>query len=412
MKMKIAVIGLGYVGMTVVGAAAGMGHEVYGYDLDQNRVNKVQSMIMQNEYQLDGYLLFTLRDNVQNIHLSTSYDEELKAVDAKFVCVDTINVVSAIQMLAPFIKRDDAIIIESTVAINMPTVIKEMLLMETGFEPDTEFTLAFVPERVMEGRLLQNFESMPRAIGTYNPKSFNRVKKIYTILGVNGKMIYTDPYHAVASKDFENAFRFLEISISNEFADICRESHLDFNTIRKLVNVKGRYMGYNELLQSGIGIGGSCIPMAADIVAKMNWENANLTRTAIELNLGRKESIAHAIDAMLRTTLGSLENKKIAIFGATYRPNGADIRDSPAIDIITKLSAMIVPIYIYDPLWPNGGNTVQRVLPTDEEFDAVVILVGHDAFRDLSMVKSKFFLDLTGIVKKYPKRAKRKRLQV
>ena len=411
--MNIAVIGLGSVGLTVVGAASRAGHDVHAYELNEVAIQKAQDMILSETYSNDAYLFITLRAHLENIHFSSIYDENLRACDVKLICVDTINVKSAVQMLAPFIRPQDVVIIESTVSDRDCILIRELLEMLTQMKVKEDFILAFVPERVMEGALLENFESMPRPIGTYDVASYQIVKKVYEGLGVMGELKYTDPRHASAAKDFENAFRFVEISIANEFADICRENNLDFDKIRKLVNVKGHEMGYNELLQSGIGIGGPCIPMAADIVAKMNWENSDILRTAIELNMGRPISIADAILAILHKQFGSLDDKRIAVFGATYRPDGSDSRDAPATEIITRLSHEITPIYISDPLYKNGG-VVEKLYPNEieEEFDAVVVLVGHGIFKDLSMMKCNFFIDVTGVVKKYPKGAKRKRLQV
>jgi UDP-N-acetyl-D-mannosaminuronic acid dehydrogenase len=412
--MKIAVIGLGYVGLTVVGAAASSGFEVHAYDLDELAIQKTQEMITSDNHLTDGYLLYKIRDNMQLVHFSNVYDENLKLANVKFICVDTINVPTAVQMLAPYIKKDDIVIIESTISVHDCGVMKTLIETCTGMEVNYHFILAFVPERVMEGSLLQNFESMPRVIGTYDNGSFKMIKRIYEGLGVKGKIQYTDPQHATAVKDMENAFRFVEISIANEFADICREKGLDYDKIKKLVNVKGHEMGYNQLLNSGIGIGGPCIPMAADIIAKMNWDNANLLRTAIEMNMGRPQSIANAILAMLKEKLEDFEEKKIAVLGATYRPNGVDARDAPATEVIASLATAIPSIHIYDPLYRNGEGVVKKLEPVEieEEFDAVVILVGHDNFIDLSKMKCRFFIDLTGVVKKYPKGARRQRLQV
>lgn len=412
--MKIAVLGLGMVGLTVVGAAANAGFEVYAYELDEKVIQKTQEMITSDKHLTDGYLLYKIRENMQLVHFSNVYDENLKLANVKFICVDTINVPSAIQMLAPFIKKDDIVIVESTISIADCDLIKELAELNTGMKINYHFILAFVPERVMEGKLLQNFECMPRVIGTYDNGSFKMVKRIYEGLGVKGNIRYADPQHATAVKDMENAFRFIEISIANEFADICRERGLDYKKIQDLVNVKGHKMGHNQLLNSGIGIGGSCIPMAADIVARLNWDNANLLRTAIGMNLGRPQSIAGAILGMLKEKLEDFEGKKIAILGATYKPNGVDARDAPATDVIASLADAFESLYIYDPLYRNGNGVVKKIEPAEieEEFDAVVILVGHDNFKDLSKMKCKFFLDLTGVVKKYPKGARRQRLQV
>jgi len=412
--MKVGIIGLGYVGLTVTGAAVNAGHEVYAYELNEDVIHKTQEIIMSSKHMTDGYLLYTIRENMQLVHFSDVYDDNLRMTDVKFLCVDTLNVPSAIQMLGSFIKPNDIVIVESTIDFGTCDVIKQLIELSTEMVADEDFVFAFVPERVMEGKLLQNFESMPRPIGTSKFTSFKRVKKVYEDLGVEGELQYTDPLHAVASKTFENAFRFAEIALANEFADICREVGLDYSTIQKLVNVKGHEMGYNQLLNSGIGIGGPCIPMAADMVAKMDWNNSHILRTAIETNMGRPKSIALAVVSMLTKKLDGLEGKKIAILGATYKSNGVDNRDSPAIELLTILAQDIEPLYVYDPLWPNDSDLVQKIRPEEikEEFDAVVILVGHNDFADLSMMKCMYFIDLTGVVKKYPKKARRERLQI
>jgi len=411
--MRIAVIGLGYVGSTVVGAAVGTGHEVYAYDLDETKIQKIQELILSENYDTDAYLYITLREYIHNAHFSNIYDDNLRNSPVKIICVDTINIISAVQMIAPFVQDGDVVIIESTTPLSTVSLIKE--IVEKSFSAK-DYIFAFVPERVMEGRLLQKFEEMPRPIGVENKKQFKVVKKIYENLGVKGKLQYTDSRHASASKDIENAYRMVEISIANEFADICRENNLDFAKIRNLVNAKGHEMGYNELLNSGIGIGGPCIPMAADIVAKMDWDNANLLRTAIEMNLGRPVSIAETIYKLLIKRLGKVEefdDINIGIFGTTYRANGVDIRESPAIEVIKNLSSMIDAeyLYIYDPLYPNPNGVVAAEKP-EIKLEAVVVLVGHDAFRDLSDIDCDYFIDLTGVVKKYPEGARRIKLQV
>jgi UDP-N-acetyl-D-mannosaminuronic acid dehydrogenase len=407
--VKIAVIGLGYIGLTVLTASASAGYNTYGYDLSKDVIRAIDEEIIADRKKTDAYLFSVLRNSLKRVHMSSEYDENLLDADAKFICVDTINVGNAVGRISGYLKKGDLVIIESTIDPEMCDDIKDLIeLLVPHLKVGRNIALAFSPERVMEGRLLENYESMPRPIGTYSLKDYNKVALLYENLGVKGELSATTPQNAVAAKLFENAFRFLEISIANEFADICRESHLDFNKIRELVNAKGNKMGYNEILKSGIGIGGPCIPMAADIIHDLNPPNSNLLSVAIEMNMGRPESVAKAIVSMLENEIGGLNKRRICVLGATYRANGYDWRHSPANDVAATLAYYIEDLTVCDPNWLEDSAGVKKVSPDklDEEFDGVIVLLAHDCFRDLSGMKSKLFLDITGIDRLYPTDAK------
>lgn len=394
---RIAIIGAGYVGLTTGACLSHLGHDVVCGDLDAERVARLRKgEIPILEEGLDDLVAEGLRSS----RLRFVVGAAAAARDAEFVflCVptpqgsdgraDLAAIDAAAAEIAPVLAPAAIVINKSTVPVGSTERV-DRVLREAGAVADVG--VASNPEFLREGSAVRDFLNPSRVvIGAEDTAVGVRVSELYR--GVNAPLLVTDPASAEMVKYASNAFLATKISFVNAIANLCEAVNADVREV-----VLG--MGYDprigfEFLHPGPGWGGSCFPK--DTAALLNTADEAgydfaLLRGAVTSNQDQRERMVAKIRGACG---GTLNGRRIAIWGLTFKANTDDVRDSPAIGIANRLVAEGATVRAYDPAVREAAGALEGVdLVADPyeaciDADALALLTEWDEFRwlDLSRV--------------------------
>lgn len=393
-QAKVAVIGLGYVGLPVACMLADAGFKVIGADIKQERVDLINRGISPIEGKEPGLAdLLNLVFHLGNFEATTSY-EALADADIVLIDVETpidvehipqyVALRSACQSLGQVMKDGVLVIVESTIAPGtMETVVRPLIEASSGKKSGEDFFLGACPERVMPGKLLANLRNMSRVCGGDTPEVAEMMKKFYRHI-VQSDLDTADLITAEITKTAENAYRDVNIAFANELALICQSVGADFLKVRELVN---KSPGRNVLF-AGSGVGGHCIP-------KDPWLLAYGARGKADLKLipaarAVNDSMPAQIIKILKSALDAyhkpLKDAKIAILGYAYLEESDDTRNSPSEALVNLLNAESAEVLVHDPY---VAPYQQKILDCIQNSDAVIIMVAHEAYKDLDLLEVK-----------------------
>jgi len=295
---------------------------------------------------------------------------ERKRADLRFVEAAAASIV-------PYLRPGNLVIVESTVSPGCCAEVVGSILRGTGMNPGTDFSLAHCPERVLPGQALYELEHNPRIIGGYSHACAEEALKFYRSF-VAGDLIPTGLMEAEIAKLTENAYRDVCLAFVNSLAGMCEKAGVDVDKVIELANHHPRV----NLLKPGAGVGGHCIPVDPWFLIQEFPEETDLLRAARFVNDQRPQKIVNSILEQARES--GMLSPQIAALGVTYKENVCDVRESPALEIVSLLQAEGLEVRVCDPV-ANGRSPVPGV-PLEEALsgaDVVLGLVGHDYFRRL-----------------------------
>jgi len=411
-KAKIAVIGQGYVGLPLACAFAEKGFQVFGYDVQEEKID----LINQGKSYIEDIKSKDLEKVVKSKKLSATNDKKILGVaDIIFICVPTpldkykIPDISYIQSsakdIANFIKNGQLIILEST---TYPGTTREVLLPlfeESGLRVGKDFFLAFSPERIDPGNKKFNVKNIPKVVGGVTPKCTKLAALLYGTITAKVMPVST-PEAAEMTKLLENIFRIINISMINELSLLCGKMGIDIWEVIQAAKTKP--YGFMPFYPSP-GIGGHCIPLDPFYLSWKAKEYGFYTRF-IELAGQINEQMPHYVVTKIISGLNqhkkSLKGSKILVWGVTYKEDIADTRESAAYPIIQDLLRKGAIVEYFDPfakeikvdgkIWKSVEYT-PKIL---KKYDCIVILAGHSGF-DYNKVakKAKLVVDTRNAVK-------------
>lgn len=396
-EARLAVIGLGYVGLPVACEFANAGFDVLGVELRGERVEKINagiSPIEGNEPGLDDLLGSVVQAG--KLHATTNYsnlsDRDIILIDVE-TPVDGANIPryealrSALKSLAPVMKRGALVIVESTIA---PGTIREVvlpLLAEDGKRKlNEDFYLGNCPERVMPGKLLANLRNVSRVVGGMSPETAQTMIALYRHV-VKADLDGTDCVTAELVKTTENAYRDVQIAFANEVALICEAVGADVWKVRDLVNKSpGRQMHL-----PGAGVGGHCIPKDPWLLAygaKDKGVPLRLIPAARAINDSMPLHIVSLLKEALDTTGCQLAGARVLVMGYAYLEDSDDTRNSPSEALVHSLRSIGAEVVIHDPYVPEFQGDL---LEMAQGCDAAVVMVKHKEYGllDLHELKSR-----------------------
>ena len=345
---KICVIGTGYVGLSCGACLSSLGHNVTCVDINQDKIdliNRGEIPIMEtglkelvDEGRSKGLLSFT-----------TDLKEGLASAEFIFLCLatpqsedgsaDLSTLMSSVKTIAAYLKPNAVVITKSTVPIGTFFDIEKVLQ-----RPDV--SLASNPEFVREGSAVQDFLHPDRIIvGATSEFVSQRVAAIYS--GIDAPVLLTDPSSAEAIKHASNSFLAMKLSYINAIAVICELYGADVLDVSKGIGLDHRIGA--EFLTPGPGWGGSCFPKDTNALlymARSAGYKFGLLGEAIEVNNVVQKRI---IERILSSLDESISGKRIAVWGLTFKANTDDLRDSPAIQIVSALLGLGAQIRCFDP---------------------------------------------------------------
>jgi len=419
--MKIAVIGLGFVGLSLTSVLASRGNNVIGIDVDIEKCKKIRDGISPFfEPDLEKMLRIGLKKK-----LTISDDFSLvKDCDIIFVAVGTPQksngaielsmikkAVTSIGRIIAKSKKSQIVLIKSTVTPGtMQNIILPILEKRTGKKAGKEFGLISNPEFLQESSAIRNTK-FPHVIvlGGYQTKFMKKTKSFFSKLHPNVPIIITNHQTAEMIKYANNSFLATKISFINQLSNICQNiPGANIDDIAKTIGLDPRIGAL--FLNAGPGYGGSCLPK--DMKALISFAD-KIGINPILLNAVEKtnQKQIQNIVSLMEKTLGVLTSKRITVLGTAFKPNTDDVRDSIAIELIKKLLKKKSRVTIYDPKAMKNTRNIfgEKIIYAESIADALnksqcVILMTHwkqfEKFNNNSMkhMSKKFIIDCRRIL--------------
>lgn len=384
MTLTLSVVGCGYLGATHAACMSSLGFTVVGVDTDPEKVALLQSgKLPFYEPGLDTLL----EQEMKTGRLSFTTDfSAVKDADVHFVCVgtpqskdglaaDLTYVKSAVAAIAPHLKEGSLVVGKSTVPVGTAQGLRNEL---AKIAPQAD--LAWNPEFLREGFAVEDTLTPNRlVVGVANDRAEEILKEVYEpVIALGTPWIRADLPTSELVKVAANSFLATKISFINAMAEVCEAAGGDVTVLAKAIGYDPR-IG-NRFLQAGIGFGGGCLPK--DIRAFMARAEELGAKQALEflreidaINLRARQRV---IDVVRGELSEDLTKYKIAVLGATFKPDSDDVRDSPALDIAAQLHAAGADIVVHDP---QGIEPARKRFPTLKYAEVVT-----DAVKDADLI--------------------------
>lgn len=423
---KMAILGLGYVGLPLAVVFAEAGFHVTGVDPDGRKIeaiNKGQSYIPDVKNEAVAKL-------VKAGKLSATTDfSVLKEMDAVSICVptplrqtgdpDMSFIISATEELAKYMHKGMVVVLEST---TYPGTTRELLLPKLSANNDLkigeDWFLAFSPERVDPGREDYTTVNTPKVLGGVTPVCGEVARVWYE--GAIQKIHYVSTAEAAEmAKLLENTFRMINIGLVNELAIMCERLGIDvWEVIDAAASKPFGFMKFTP----GPGLGGHCIPIDP---LYLSWKmksvsyNARFIELASEINTNMPRYVVSRLMEALNDRGKALKGSKVLVLGVAYKPDIDDMRESPALDVIGLLKQKGAEVKYHDPYVPRlhhetegwEMDSVQEMIKEVQEADAVMIVTNHKVYDYKSIVEAAQFVfdtrNATGAIAKENEKVER-----
>lgn len=382
------VVGLGYVGLPLAVALKDAGVDVVGYDVSAPRVQQL----------LDGSS--GIEDVADASLTGIRFTTEIPTDCSTYViCVptplrdgqpDLSAVEGATSAIASVLSPGDLVVLESTTYPGTTDELVRPLLLAQ--RPDGDFLLAYSPERIDPGNATYGIRNTPKVVGGTSADSLQAAVRLYkqvadTVVPVAGTR------EAEMAKLLENTFRHVNIALVNEMAVFCRELSIDLHEVIKAAATKP--FGFMPFYP-GPGVGGHCIPVDPSY---LSWKVRQLgfsfrfVELAQEINDRMPAYVVTRLADLLNDRGLALSRSRVLCLGVAYKPNVADCRESPAVEVLKRLRGKGCDVSYSDPHVAVLGDLSSVPLDDISSYDAVVVLTPHNAF-DLPRVSQEASLVL------------------
>ena len=397
LKQKVAIIGLGYVGLPLAVAAANSNFLVSGVDADEMKVLGVNNGISNIEDIADLDLKKLVLDGV--LTASTDFSV-IKEVQIVLICVptpltpdqkpDLTYVKTATESVASHLSEDTLVILESTVSPGTTrNLIAPMLAQFSGLKP-SQIQVAFSPERIDPSNKTWGVKNTPKLVAGLSKEAGTRAIDFYS--SFIDEVIRCDSLEvAETAKLLENSFRYINISFVNEFLIFCQKLGVDVNQVIKAAATKP--YGFMPFYPS-IGVGGHCIPVDPLYLSNKARELGAPTRF-IDLADQINQEMPGYFVGRAEEKLGGLKDKRILVVGVAYKPNVADVRETPVTALINGLKSKGAQVSWHDDLVSEWNNEISVELKVG--YDLAILATPH-AYIDLKKLGETLILDTRGLV--------------
>jgi UDP-N-acetyl-D-mannosaminuronic acid dehydrogenase len=406
----VTILGLGYIGLPTAAIIASRGIRVTGVDINEEVVRTVASgSIHIAEPDLDGLVQKVVSSGLLTV------TTEIKPADVFIIAVptpidskntaDMRSVMAAADSVSQALAAGNLVILESTSPIGTTERIAKRitekrpdLSIGPGEKDQAGISLAYCPERVLPGRILNELANNDRCIGGVTPACARRAQRFYKSF-VRGACIETTARAAEMVKLTENAFRDTNVAFANELSLIC--ARFDIN-VWEVIDLANRHPRVN-ILRPGPGVGGHCVAVDPWFLVESAPDLARLVKVSREINDGKTDwTIERAI-----SLINDHPYAKIACFGLAFKANVDDLRESPALEVALQLANQYGSrVKIVEPnikeLPPEFRETSAELTDLDEAIrtcEIAIILVDHDQFKTVPLGERRHLavLDTRGI---------------
>lgn len=376
--MKIAIIGLGYVGRSIAQAAVGAGHSVVGFDTNSDVIS---SLKISGGFKGTTDASSIGETEVVVIAVPTPLDDARKP--------DLTAVHAACKTIIENVKKSVLVINEST---SYPGTLRNEIAAVVEKASRLGHMYASSPERVDPGNEKWTQKNTPRLLAGLTPEATALARKFYSSF-CDQIIEVSTPEVAEAAKLFENTFRQVNIALVNEFAQI--SDALDIPTREVLDAAATKPFGFMSF-QPGPGVGGHCIPVDPSYLAYVA-ENvgvpAEFIKRANQVNLGMP---AYVVSRVAKD-VGSLKGKKVVVIGVSYKANVSDTREAPAALVIEELKKQGAEVSWHDPVVKTWNGQLSSEL---KGFDVAIVVTKHDVVSESAIkATAAYVFDCTGSIK-------------
>lgn len=381
------VIGLGYVGLPFAVNAARRGVQVVGYDVNVVKV----AALMAGKSPVDDVSGADLVEAREHGFRATAATGEIKGLDAYFICVpsplgrsrepDLSYIKAAINLVANVIEPGALVSLESTTYPGTTEDIIVTTLQAAGLKLDEDVFVAYSPERVDPGSGMA-INEIPKVVGGVSPASSMVAEAAYRRL-VDHVHVVSDAKVAELSKLLENTYRSVNIALANEMAQLADEMGVSiWETIDAAAS---KPFGFHPFYP-GPGVGGHCIPLDPQYLAWKAREVGGSIRfidLAEQVNTNMPKYVVDRIGRLLNDRGRALRGSTVLVVGLTYKPNVADDRESPSVEVVERLAERGANVHVIEPLLSQQsveahGVTAVNAVSGLGAVDLAVILTDHD----------------------------------
>ncbi len=398
-KIKVGVVGLGYVGLPLAVEKANAGYETIGFDVQETKVD----MVNRGENYIGDVVDAQLKRLVEEGKLRATTDFSfIKDVDTVCICVptpldlykqpDLSYVVNSTKAVAEYLHRGMMVILESTTYPGTTEEILKPILETSGLKCGEDFFLAFSPERVDPGNKQYNTKNTPKVVGGCTEACTEIAAALYENVLEGEIHRVSSPAVAEMEKILENTFRNINIGLANEMAILCNRMGIDVWEV--IDAAKTKPYGFMPFYP-GPGLGGHCIPLDPFYLewkAKEYDYHTKLIETSGIINDSMPEFVLENIMKILNLHKKALNGSKVLIMGLAYKNDIDDYRESPSFKVIELLEKNGAEVIVNDPHCPEAKYKDRKYYSVDwkeviDESDIVVITTNHSCYDYEEIVK-------------------------
>ncbi len=388
---RVAVIGLGYVGLPLAIAYSEAGLEVEGVDASPDRIAELLARTSPIDDISDERLGAALD---RGMRVGSPVDSTISDADAIFVCVptpitatkdpDLAPVLSAAETICGHIRAGQLIVLQSTTFPGTTTGPFAEVVERSGLKAGVDFDLAFAPERVNPGDPASASKGVPRLVGATTPQATKRAAAL--LRNINDQVVeLSSPDAAELAKLLENVFRNINIAFVNQLALLCERMGLD---VWEVINAAAtKPFGFMKFTP-GPGVGGHCIPVDPYYLSWRAREIDFIDRfieAAGDINFAMPRHVVDLVAEALNDRERALKGAKVGVLGVAFKPNVQDARNSPAAEVLAGIAERGAEVRYHDPHVPSfrdADGAEREDTPLDELLDwadAIVVVTAHRA---------------------------------
>ncbi len=407
-----AILGQGYVGLPLAEALTEVGDSVLGFDVNEALVARLNA----GTSHVDDISDEALGRMIAAGYRATSSPEDLALADVVVICVptplqasgapDLTYVENASTLVSENFKSGALVILESTTYPGTTKNLLRPLLEAQGRTIDEDFLLAFSPERIDPGNKRFTIRNTPKVVGGESEKSGDAAAAFYRRF-VSEIHVTRGTKEAEAAKLLENTYRHVNIALVNELAMFCHDLEIDIWDVIRAASSKP--YGF-QAFYPGPGVGGHCIPVDPAYlsyeVKKRLGVDFRFIETAMDINNGMPRYVVSRVQRILNREGKPLQGSKVLLLGMAYKPDIADLRESPSLEIFEILQQEGARVAFHDPLITSlriGDHHVTGeadLHAATSDSDVVVLLQAHTAYDINDLVdRSNFFFDTRGVTR-------------
>ena len=397
---KICIFGLGYIGLPTASTFAANGVKVLGVDVNERVVDILRGGeihihepglrdIYQKALKSGNFTISTQPEQADAflIAVPTPFHEDQSGEyeGRKYKLADMRAVTAAAEAIVPLLRKGNLVVLESTSPPRTTVELVAPILERSGLQAGRDFHLAYSPERVLPGKILQELVENARVIGGITPESAQAGADLYGVF-VKGEIVQTDATTAEMVKLMENTYRDINIAIANEFARLADNFGVDVWEAISLANRHPRV----KILAPGPGVGGHCISVDPWFFVEAAPGLTPLIHSARSVNDTQPKFV---LEIIRRAVCGrdapkdTIKGKKVAALGLAYKPNVDDLRESPAIEVVHLLQDEGIQVKAWEPFKPEaqlpGIDMATSLQSALKDADLIVLLVAHSQFLTL-----------------------------